>query len=72
MTWWSFTSTTLEMSLLEDEQFCGKDGERTVFMISTTLGFDISAFSFYEVPHDPSHTRTPSTVTLPSPVAGGG
>jgi hypothetical protein len=48
VTWWSFTSTTLEMSLLEDEQFCGKRGERTIFMISTTLGFDIKAFSFYE------------------------
>ena len=47
VTWWGFTSTTPEMSVLEDEQLCGGSGERTLFMLSVSLGFDITAFSFY-------------------------
>jgi len=42
--WWSFSSTTLELSVLETPLFLGTEGERTLFRIQA-LGVDIAAFS---------------------------
>ena len=47
VTWWAFASASLEMKTLEDRRFCGQSGPRTLFMISTNLGFDVSPFSFF-------------------------
>ena len=43
VTWHSFTSTTRTMGVLED--FLGKEGDRTIFLISTNSGYDIKNFS---------------------------
>jgi len=42
--WWSFSSTTLELKVLETPLFLGKEGDRTLFCIDA-LGVDIAAFS---------------------------
>ena len=45
ITWWSFSSTTTNISVLEAPMFLGKDGDRTIFQIMTRHGVDIGAFS---------------------------
>jgi len=42
--WWSFSSTTLDLKVLETPLFLGKEGDRTLFCIEA-LGVDIAAFS---------------------------
>lgn len=46
--WWGFSSCTLKMGVLENEQFLGKTGERTLFTIDCDSGKDISRHSYYE------------------------
>jgi hypothetical protein len=43
--WWSFSSCTVNLKVLESEQFCGKSGNRTLFCISSQKGKDIKMFS---------------------------
>eukprot|EP01124_Arcella_intermedia_P025639 TRINITY_DN4625_c0_g1_i8.p1 TRINITY_DN4625_c0_g1~~TRINITY_DN4625_c0_g1_i8.p1 ORF type:complete len:380 (-),score=42.59 TRINITY_DN4625_c0_g1_i8:86-1225(-) len=45
--WWSFSSCTVSLKVLESEQFCGKTGNRTIFCISSQKGKDIKMFSNY-------------------------
>merc|ERR1719174_1080212 len=42
--WWSFSSTTKNMDVLETPLFLGKDGKRTLFCINA-VGVDIAPFS---------------------------
>jgi len=42
--WWSFSSTTLDLKVLQSPLFLGKQGDRTLFCIEA-LGVDIAAFS---------------------------
>ena len=46
--WWGFSSCTLKMGVLENEQFLGKTGERTLFTIDCESGKDIGRHSYYE------------------------
>lgn len=48
VTWWAFSSATTTMRVLEEPQFLGPTGERTLFMISTSNGYNIQNFSFVE------------------------
>lgn len=43
--WWGFSSCSTSMDTLKEEQFCGNAGIRTVFMIETINGVDISRYS---------------------------
>ena len=45
--WWSFSSTTGVIDVLENEQFLGTVGKRTIFQITSSKGADISSFSYY-------------------------
>lgn len=47
VTWWGFSSTTLELSALQSDLFLGKTGKRTLFSISLKHGFNIKPYSFY-------------------------
>ncbi|CAF1325205.1 unnamed protein product [Adineta steineri] len=46
--WWGFSSCTTSMGVLENEQFFGKTGERTMFTIECDSGKDISRHSYYQ------------------------
>ena len=46
--WWGFSSCTLSVGVLENEQFLGKTGERTMFTIDCQSGKDISRHSYYQ------------------------
>jgi hypothetical protein len=46
--WWGFSSCTSSMGVLENEQFLGKSGERTMFTIDCESGKDISRHSYYQ------------------------
>ncbi|CAF1302171.1 unnamed protein product, partial [Adineta steineri] len=46
--WWGFSSCTTTIEVLEDEQFLGKTGERTMFTIECDSGKDISRHSYYQ------------------------
>ena len=46
--WWGFSSCALKIDVLENEQFLGKTGERTMFTIDCESGKDISRHSYYE------------------------
>eukprot|EP00931_Biecheleriopsis_adriatica_P028767 TRINITY_DN17154_c0_g1_i2.p1 TRINITY_DN17154_c0_g1~~TRINITY_DN17154_c0_g1_i2.p1 ORF type:complete len:515 (-),score=114.39 TRINITY_DN17154_c0_g1_i2:96-1640(-) len=48
VTWWAFASTATSTTALEDEQYLGKTGKRTLFSIWTRHGFSIRAFSFFQ------------------------
>jgi hypothetical protein len=43
--WWSVTSTSSSMDVLQSKEFCGQDGPRTVFVVQTAYARDIAAFS---------------------------
>lgn len=43
--WWTFTSTTTSSSVLQNDMFLGKDGNRTMFMIETSFGVDVCRYS---------------------------
>ncbi|CAF1517408.1 unnamed protein product [Adineta steineri] len=46
--WWGFSSCTTSMGILENEQFLGKTGQRTLFTIECDSGKDISRHSYYQ------------------------
>ena len=46
--WWGFSSCTSNMGVLENEKFLGKTGQRTLFIIDSESGKDISNHSYYE------------------------
>ena len=46
--WWGFSSCALKMGVLENEQFLGKTGERTMFTIDCESGKDISRHSYFK------------------------
>lgn len=45
--WWGFTSCTSSVKVLENDQFLGKNGVRTLFTIECHSGKDIRKYSFY-------------------------
>ena len=45
--WWSFSSTTRALQVLESENFVGKKGDRTMFHIHTTAAIDIGPYSAF-------------------------
>ncbi|CAF3349367.1 unnamed protein product [Rotaria socialis] len=47
--WWGLSSCTDSMDVLQSEQYCGKDGPRTIFFIKCTSGRSIKRHSFYSV-----------------------
>lgn len=46
--WWGFSSCTSSIEVLENEQFLGKSGKRTIFAIECNSGKDISRHSYYQ------------------------
>ncbi|CAF3331736.1 unnamed protein product [Rotaria socialis] len=44
--WWGFSSCTSSIEVLEDEQFFGQTGNRTLFQIHSTTAKDIKKHSF--------------------------
>lgn len=46
--WWSFSSTTKELSTLNNPMFLGKTGVRTIFNIQVVSGVDIMRYSVYQ------------------------
>ena len=46
--WWGFSSSTLSVGVLNNEQFLGKAGERTLFTIKCFSGKDISQHSYFQ------------------------
>jgi hypothetical protein len=46
--WWGFSSCTTSIEVLENEQFLGKTGSRTLFTIDCDSGKDISHHSYYQ------------------------
>ena len=45
--WWGFSSCTKAVGVLENEQFFGKSGTRTLFAIESNTGKNIREHSFY-------------------------
>ncbi|CAF5139289.1 unnamed protein product, partial [Rotaria sp. Silwood1] len=45
--WWGFSSCTTAVEVLEEEEFFGKNGTRTLFAIECDTGKDIRQHSFY-------------------------
>lgn len=48
--WWQFSSCTMNQNLLNDPQFCGTTGARTIFIIETCSGRNITRYSM--MPHE--------------------
>ncbi|CAF1263630.1 unnamed protein product [Adineta steineri] len=46
--WWSFSSCTMTINVLEREEFCGKTGLRTLFTIECLNAKNIRQHSYYE------------------------
>ena len=46
--WWGFSSCTQDVAVLENEQFFGKSGTRTLFAIESDTGKNIRQHSFYQ------------------------
>ncbi|CAF0828537.1 unnamed protein product [Didymodactylos carnosus] len=46
--WWGFSSCTSSVEVLENEQFFGTTGTRTLFNVECDTGKDISRHSFYQ------------------------
>ncbi|CAF1144749.1 unnamed protein product [Adineta steineri] len=46
--WWGFSSCTTSIGVLENKQFLGKTGQRTLFTIECDSGKDISRHSYYQ------------------------
>jgi hypothetical protein len=46
--WWGFSSCTSSANVLENDQFLGTRGKRTLFDIKCTNGKDIRKLSFYQ------------------------
>jgi hypothetical protein len=47
--WWGFSSCTVTMDVLANEQFFGSEGTRTLFTIESTSGRDIRQHSAFQV-----------------------
>ena len=47
LTWWSFSSFTLDGDSLSGDTFCGSRGERILFTVRVKTGKDISVYSAY-------------------------
>jgi hypothetical protein len=45
--WWSVTSTSTSMDVLNSKDFCGQDGPRTVFLVKAAHARNIAAFSAF-------------------------
>ncbi len=45
--WWGCSSCTITEHILESEEFCGKTGKRTKFIIDCNSGKDIRNYSYY-------------------------
>jgi hypothetical protein len=45
--WWSVTSTSTTMEVLQSKEFCGQEGPRTVFVVQASHARDIAAFSAF-------------------------
>jgi hypothetical protein len=50
--WWGFSSCTVIMEVLNNEQFLGSTGARTLFAIECNNGRDIRRHSVYENEHE--------------------
>eukprot|EP00928_Gymnodinium_smaydae_P087288 TRINITY_DN71567_c0_g1_i1.p1 TRINITY_DN71567_c0_g1~~TRINITY_DN71567_c0_g1_i1.p1 ORF type:complete len:469 (+),score=126.74 TRINITY_DN71567_c0_g1_i1:36-1409(+) len=48
--WWSFSSTTKELSKLTNPMFLGAKGTRTIFNIQVLSGSDITRYSIFQGP----------------------
>ncbi|CAF1432574.1 unnamed protein product [Rotaria sp. Silwood1] len=46
--WWGVSSCTDNMDILQSEQFCGKTGQRTIFVIKCLNGRSITNHSYYK------------------------
>lgn len=46
--WWSFSSTTMKMDILQSDAFLGRKGPRTMFNITIHSGRDITRYSAFE------------------------
>ncbi|CAF1118820.1 unnamed protein product [Adineta steineri] len=46
--WWGFSSCTTSIEVLQNEQFLGKTGQRTLFTIECDSGKDISRHSYFQ------------------------
>ncbi|CAF1202632.1 unnamed protein product [Adineta steineri] len=46
--WWGFSSCTTSIEILENQQFLGRTGQRTLFTIECDSGKDISRHSYYQ------------------------
>ncbi|CAF1629977.1 unnamed protein product [Rotaria magnacalcarata] len=46
--WWGFSSCTSKLSVLQNEQFLGTTGPRTLFTIECDSGKDIRKYSFFQ------------------------
>lgn len=46
--WWGFSSCSTTKSIAEGEEFCGKTGKRTLFIIDSISGKSIEKFSYYQ------------------------
>jgi hypothetical protein len=46
--WWGFSSCTSSLSVLESQQFIGKTGIRTMFVIQCQSGKDISKHTYFQ------------------------
>jgi hypothetical protein len=47
-TWWSFTSCTVSIEVLESDMYLGQTGERTLFSIECFNGKAIKPYSYYQ------------------------
>ncbi len=45
LVWWGFSSTTVELEVLQNPQFLGTSGDRTLFVIEANTAVDISRYS---------------------------
>ena len=45
--WWTFSSCTIRIDILQSEQFLGRTVERTLFSIECLSGKDIHLYSYY-------------------------
>ena len=46
--WWGFSSCSTSKDVAEREEFCGKTGKRTMFIIDSISGKSIEKFSYYQ------------------------
>jgi len=48
ITWWAFSSCTLQVDVLEDETFLGTTEKRTLFSLHTKVGVEIQQYSMFK------------------------